>query len=444
MVWDNKVVWSEGMFLRSHHFQQSDRYVEMLVRAAIGGLRGNAWGLGTIEIDSTLLGSGKFAIARADGLFQDGTPFAVPETADHPAPIDIPDSTRDDIVYLMIPARRMNGIEVAGSTDTETPARYRRHEYEARDVNAGFEGAATVEVGRPSLRLGLERDDRGGYLCIGLARIREVRADKRVVLDEQYIPPCLHHTASTVLAGFMTELQGLLHQRGEALAGRVSESGARGAAEIADFLLLQAVNRYQPMVTHVQSSLALHPEDLFALAVEMAGELSTFTATTKRPPSFPAYQHDNLQQSFAPVIRQLRQSLSAVLEQTAVPIPLQERRYGIRVGVITDRTLLASAVFVLGVKAQVAPEAIRTHFPNHAKIGAVERIRDLVNAALPGIGLRPLPVAPRQIPYHAGTTYFELDRSSTYWRELAQSGGIAIHVAGDFPELEIECWAIRT
>jgi type VI secretion system protein ImpJ len=126
-----------------------------------------------------------------------------------------------------------------------------------------------------------------------------------------------------------------------------------------------------------------------------------------------------------------------------VPIPLQERRYGIRVGVITDRTLLASAVFVLGVKAQIAPEAIRTHFPNHVKIGAVERIRDLVNAALPGIGLRALPVAPRQIPYHSGTTYFELDRSSTYWRELAQSGGIAVHVAGEFPELEIECWAIR-
>ena len=444
MVWDNKVVWSEGMFLRSHHFQQSDRYAEMLVRAAIGSLRDNAWGVAALEIDSALLGSGKFALARAEGLFQDGTPFSVPDTADHPAPIDIPENTRDDIVYLMFPARRMNGVEVAESGDTETPARYRRHEYEAHDVNAGFEGAVTLEVGRPNLRLGLERDDRGGYLCVGLARIREVRADKRVVLDEQYIPPCLRYGAGSVLAGFVAELQGMLHQRGEALAGRVSESGAGGAAEIAVFLLPQPITRYRPLVPHVQSSPALHPKDFFALPLKMAGGFAPFTAAPKRPPIFPAYQHDNLQLSFAPVIRQLRQSLSAVLEQTAVPIPLQERRYGIRVGVITDRALLASAVFVLGVKAQVAPEAIRTHFPNHAKIGAVERIRDLVNAALPGIGLRALPVAPRQIPYHAGTTYFELDRSSTYWRELAQSGGIAIHVAGDFPELEIECWAIRT
>ena len=51
--------------------------------------------------------------------------------------------------------------------------------------------------------------------------------------------------------------------------------------------------------------------------------------------------------------------------------------------------------------------------------------------------------APRQLPYYAGTSYFELDRSGPYWVALARSGGIAIHVAGDVPGLEIECWAIR-
>ena len=52
-------------------------------------------------------------------------------------------------------------------------------------------------------------------------------------------------------------------------------------------------------------------------------------------------------------------------------------------------------------------------------------------------------VAPRQVPYHAGMIYFELDRSSPYWRKLATSSGLAIHVTGDFPELDMECWAIR-
>jgi len=53
-------------------------------------------------------------------------------------------------------------------------------------------------------------------------------------------------------------------------------------------------------------------------------------------------------------------------------------------------------------------------------------------------------VAPRQIPYHAGFAYFELDQQSDLWSQLRTSGGIALHVAGDFAELRMEFWAIRS
>jgi type VI secretion system protein ImpJ len=67
----------------------------------------------------------------------------------------------------------------------------------------------------------------------------------------------------------------------------------------------------------------------------------------------------------------------------------------------------------------------------------------MVNSGLPGIDLRLLPVAPRQIPYHADFTYFELDRTSRYWDGLEQSGAFAMHISGDFPDLEVEFWAIK-
>ena len=60
------------------------------------------------------------------------------------------------------------------------------------------------------------------------------------------------------------------------------------------------------------------------------------------------------------------------------------------------------------------------------------------------MGLRALPVAPRQIPFHAGFCYFELEtRGNEMWRQLETSSGLAMHVAGDFPGLELEFWAIR-
>jgi type VI secretion system protein ImpJ len=176
----------------------------------------------------------------------------------------------------------------------------------------------------------------------------------------------------------------------------------------------------------------------------MAGEFATFTDARRRPSSYPAYRHEDLQRSFTPVMADVRRSLSAVLEQTAIRIPLQERKHGVRVGPIVDRTLLNGTSFVLVVQADMTAEALRRTFPGKAKVGAVEHIRELVNVALPGIDLQPLPVAPRQMPFIAGAQYFELDRNSPHWQQMQSSGGFAIHVSGDFPNLALDLWSIRS
>ena len=444
MGWENKVVWTEGLFLQPQHLQQQERYFERLVRTSTAGLRPYSYGLTGLELDTDLLTLGKFALRSAAGILPDGTPFAAPGDVDPPRPIDLPEAARNTVVYLLLPTRQPGGVETAPPEQIETVARFATAEHEAVDTNAGYQGSATVPIGRLRLRFALEGEARSGHTAVGLARVVEMRADRSVVLDDSYIPPVLVCAASGVLAGFLNQLQGLLHHRAEALAGRVSEGATRGAAEIADYLLLQLCNRYEPLLTHLAASMGqLHPEAFYQVAVSLAGELATFTETRKRPVTFPAYRHDDLQATFRPVMAALRQALSAVLEQTAVPIPLQERKFGIRVGPILDRSLVTDATWVLALKAQMPAEMLRRNFPNLVKIGPVEQIRELINVALPGIAVRALPVAPRQLPYYAGTSYFELDRSGPYWAALARSGGIAIHVTGDVPGLEMECWAIR-
>jgi type VI secretion system protein ImpJ len=444
MNWENKVVWSEGLFLQPQHLQQQDRYFDRLLRTSTTGLRPFAWGLTELSLDTDLLTLGKFAVRSAAGILPDGTPFNVPEDVDHPTPIDLPETTRNMVVYVQLPTRQPGGVETAPPELVETVARYATDEFEATDVNAGYQGRASIPVGKLRLRYALESDARSGFTAIGLARVVEVRADKSTVLDDGFIPPLLTCASSSVIGGFISQLQGLLHHRAEALAGRVSETTTRGTAEMADYLMLQLCNNYEPLLTHLAAiAPQLHPESFYRTAVSLAGELATFTETRRRPPAFPAYKHDDLQATFRPVMQSLRNSLSAVLEQTAVPIALQESKFGIRVGRILDRSLVTEATWVLAVKAQVPAENLRRSFPNLVKIGPVEQIRELITVALPGIAARALPVAPRQLPYYAGTSYFELDRTSPYWAALSRSGGVAIHVTGDLPGLEIECWAIR-
>ncbi|HLA32255.1 MAG TPA: type VI secretion system baseplate subunit TssK, partial [Pseudomonas sp.] len=92
---------------------------------------------------------------------------------------------------------------------------------------------------------------------------------------------------------------------------------------------------------------------------------------------------------------------------------------------------------------QCDSEELRNRLPAHLKVGPVERIRQLVNLHLPGIKVKPLPVAPRQIPFHSGKTYFALELGSEELAQLERSGGFAFHVSGEFSGLELKFWAIR-
>lgn len=444
MSWDSKVLWTEGLFLQPHHFQQADRYSEALITGLARRLTPYSWGFSTLEIDYDVLKVGQFALKSCTGLTQDGIVFRVPMSDDHPPALEVPETIKDCVVYLTVPQRRQGAAEVDLSGAEMSASRLRPSEVEVTDSMSLEKKPVTLGVGKMRLQFALEVDDLADRLAIPLARIIEVRPDKEIVLDQSFVASCLDVRAAPPLDGFMRELDGLLSHRMQALAARMSESGgARGVAEVSDFLLLSVINRTIPVVRHLTRIENLHPEDAYRTCVSLAGELSVFMTSEKQPPDFPPYQHDRLTDSFAPVMRTLRQYLSSVLEQTAIPIALEERKYGISVGVIADRKLLGNAGFVLAVNADIPAEDVRRHFAGQAKIGPVEEIRQLVNSALPGITLRPLPVAPRQIPYHAGVVYFEMDADSPYWGKMTTSGGIAVHVSGQYPGLKMELWAIR-
>lgn len=432
------------MFLQQQHFQQHDRFLEQLVEARTGPLAAHFWGFVGLSVDPAALNLGKVQLSSGRGILPDGTPFDFPGHDDPPEPLDFAPDAKDELIVLALPLRRPGTSEVAvDDADDGTLARFSAREAEVGDANASSDGSVPMTVGRLRLRLLRLGEVTGAYCHVGVVRVTERRADNQLILDKSYIPPVLHSGSDPTLIGYAREILGLVHQRGDALASRLGQPGRGGVAEIADFLFLQALNRYELLFQHLTRQPILHPERLYSTCLLLAGELATFSHTSRRPPVLPEYAHDALAACFPPLIAEIRMSLSMVLEQSAIPIDLQDRKYGVRVAVIPDIELLKDASFVLAVNAQIPGETLRLRFPTHVKIGPVERIRDLVNLQLPGIPLRSLPIAPRQIPYHAGFNYFELDREGELWKQLDRSGGLAMHIAGDFPGIELEFWAIR-
>jgi type VI secretion system protein ImpJ len=239
------------------------------------------------------------------------------------------------------------------------------------------------------------------------------------------------------------EVISLLATRGDAIAARIQGSGASTGAQVGDFLMLQLINRAELILRHYLVQAQVRPERLYRELLSILGELSTFANDNKRAQLAVHYRHGDQGASFRGLMEGLRTVLSSVLEQHAIELVLQQRQYGVLVCPVSDLKLLGTATFILAATAQCDSEELRHRLPAHLKIGPVERIRELVNLHLAGIKVQPLPVAPRQIPYHAAKTYFMLELSPRDIAQLEQSGGFAFHASGEFAELELNFWAIR-
>jgi type VI secretion system protein ImpJ len=438
-----KVVWSQGMFLLPHHFQQEARHVAYEAGMRLRATGPHTWGFFELALDEALLAVGRVGVSRASGILPDGTPFSVPQHDAQPTPLAVPPDMKDEIVYLAVPLAR-EGVTQFRFDDIGPPelCRWRVVNEELRDPTNAVDEPEAVQTGALDLRLVRAREATDAHALLGIARVIERRSDNQVVIDRDYIAPQTRIDASQQLSAHAALLHGLIRQRSRALAGRMGQL-SHGVSEMADFLMLQALNRAEPVFRQHALAPSSSPCSLHLACLALAGDLSTFLSEARCPSEHPLYRHDDLQATFAPVIADLRRMLSTVLERNAVQIDLAERGHGVRLAVFPDPELARSASFVLAANAQMPAEQLRTRLPTQAKLGPPERLRDLVNLALPGITMRSLPAAPRQLPFHAGFHYFEIDRGGELWKQLERSGSLAMHVAGDFPALELELWAIR-
>jgi type VI secretion system protein ImpJ len=458
----NRVVWSEGMLLQQQHLQQHDRYLHRLIDARCAPRGRYGWGFSTFAIDEAQLAFGKFSLRACEGVMPDGTPFSLPGEGDLPAAIEVPESKRNAEIVLALAlarpgiseveetigeaplddARPMRSMRSAGSTHSAY-TRYRRAVYQVDDANARTADSVAIEVARLNLRLAFADEIGDAFAVIGVARVIERRTDQRVALDGAYMPSCIDYRVASPLSAFVDELIGLLRQRAQMLSARLAGPGVAAVDELADFLLLQAVNRYEPLLSHWATTEGLHPETLYGLLLQLAGELAALTRGAVRPLAQVPYRHHALAASFAPVMETIREALSYAAAPNAVAIALEARPHGLQVARVADSTWFATAGFVLAARADMPPDALAAALPLQLKVGPLEKIDDLVSLQLPGVGLRALPTAPRQLPFHAQRCYFALDANDALWPQLATSGALALHVAGDFPGLELRLWAIR-
>ncbi|MFN3357080.1 MAG: type VI secretion system baseplate subunit TssK [Pseudomonas sp.] len=438
----HKVIWQEGMLLRPQHLQHNDRYYhQQLNRSRL--LARDGWGFLTLEVDVQYLNMGKVVVNQVSGVFPDGSLFELNSEME-PLMLQVPVNTCGQAVYLTLPLAIGTQPEVRQQEHSDVLARYVSYETQIGDSNVGADSRCQINCARPNLRLVLGEQPCGPlHVRLQVAQVLDSTREAGVRLDADFVPTFIYLQNVGYVSSCVKEVISLLATRGDAIAARIQGNGGSAGAQVGDFLMLQMINRTELVLRHYLSQRQVRPEALYRELLSILGELSTFAIDNKRAHVEGCYLHDDQGASFRGLMEGVRKVLSSVLEQHALELPLEPRQYGVLVCPVSDLKLLGSATFVLAAAAQCDSQALRDRLPAHLKIGPVERIRELVNLHLAGIKVKALPVAPRQIPFHADKTYFMLELSARDITQLEQSGGFAFHASGEFAALELNFWAIR-
>lgn len=445
----NKVIWSEGLFLRPQIFQQQERYLEYFIhrRASASGIF--FWGFSRCETDNEALRYGKLVLRSAVGVFPDGAPFDLPGHAPLPAPVTLQPSDVGKVFWLAVPLRLDNCDETLFDPDDSTSlARFCATEEDISDSNAIRQGVKTVQLGRLRLSLRSETEMNESWIGLPVARVRTIRTDGRVELyEDDYLPTVTRIIASHLLTGWLNHLSGLVKIRADMLASHLSagQSSVVANADLTDYLLLQIFNLYQVQFDCLKNQPESSPLEFYRVLASLAAELSTYVHVgSRRPMPLPDYQHSQLYPSLRPLVDEVHGLLNKVLIRAGEMIELQAQSNGLWTAKLLPEEFATFTAVVLAVQAGIAPDVLQQQFLSQSKISSPQQLPELVRSHLPGLLLQPLRQPPRQIPCQAGYVYFELLRDSDIWRSIAASSALALHVAGHFPGLRMELWGIRT
>ncbi len=437
----NRVVWSEGLYLRTQHFQQQDRHAEALMRASLQAAPWQPYGFSLLELDRAALDAGQIAIRRAQGLLPDGTPFAIPETAAPPPPLPVVAGS-SGLAHLALSVEQPGVATMDPAHAESSGARYRGAVVQVRDTVRNGAEAADVEVARLNLRLLGPAEATAGFVTLPVARVEGLRADGSVAIPEGDLPPALTIAALPWYAGFLKEVVTGLDRIAEA-HGQMVVGGAGRSIE--NLLILELANAARPRVAHILAQNLVHPCALYEELSSLAGRMATYGSSSRRLSEMPAYDHMNPSPAFgalADTLRSLMLSLRHV-EPKSRALPVAKHSQNIWKVRIDNPEILKTSRIVLRVGSDMSEDMLRRLFVDQATVGAADAFEMLWKSRLPGIALKPLHSQPREIPYDGERLCLELNQKSEHFAQLANAPGFVIGVSGQLDsEPQIDCYAV--
>ena len=440
-----KPIWTEGLFITEHHLQQQDRYHERLLDERLQIAERPTWGVMESALDPESLGRGQVALERLKAVMPDGTSIDVGPGADPlpkareigtrfgPAVTSLP-------VYVAVahesPARGNLGQEGAAS------GRFSKENTVVADFNAGGREHEFAWA-RPHVRLLLGDESNDGVSTIQIAEL--IRSQTGAfLLRDTFVPAVAHIGASEFLMDGLRRVASAVSTRARAVSQTRRQRGDSrvefDAGDVSKMLLLAALNRAIPRVSHFLEATDTHPERLYLELATLAGELCTFVPGVDAA-SFPKYNYMSLGDTFEPLFARALALINTTVDERFVEIPLKRREDGMYLGRIDDPTVLRFEFF-LAARGTLSEAEMHQQLPKLSKIASWGQIGALLNSAVNGARVQ-LEFRPSSaLPIRPGVSFFRIQRTPEYWPDIQGTGTIAIYQPLPAEAVELSLYAV--
>ncbi len=426
--------WSEGMFLRPHHFQAAQRFWGEQLATSISWANPYHYGLHRCELSREALANYHVQVSGLQCQLSDGTLFALADgqVLDR-RDIKTAFETQSEVtVYLAISKLVLGRANVA-TLEEGTRARYLSKTLPVQDESMGGNDQ-DVDLLELDGRLMFSTEDLHGYETLPLARIRRSGAEEATPeIDDDYFPPVLDVNAWPPLA--LDTIRAVFDIIGEKIAvlgGRVRDRGVTLASpdpgDLDDLLMLKTLNESQALLHCLTFAQGVHPFLAYSELCRIVGALSIFDAQ-RTLDEIPVYDHDDLARIFKWVKLRIEQLLGSRKKLQYEQRFFVGNERGLQV-TIEPQWLHTGWDWFVGVNGQNIPDRSVRDLLQPGKLdwkmGSSAQVDVIFKHGVPGLKHVELSQAPRALPSHQGWSYYEIVRGDNAWKDVLATQSLAL------------------
>ncbi len=445
------VHWFEGLFLRPHHFQASDRYWTEVTQTSQQWDHPYGYGLEKLEISREALANYQFEVRTLRARMRDGTLVAL-ETGEEPDRLDLRSSlgaggeTRVGLeaaferaakltVFLAVPKLQMGRSNV-GTPGQAERTRYLEYDQSLQDESSGGNDQG-LRLKALNVRLLLSTDDLSGYEVLPIAQVERASQEQAVPrLVPDYVPPVISLEAWSHLNRDLVRAVGdIIERKMEVLSDQIVNRGigldSQEPGDTERILMLSQLNAAHGVLTLLSAAQGVHPLAVYVELARIVGQLSIFSRE-RRLTAIPPYDHDDL----GPLFRQLRLRIEQLIN--AVRDYEFEQRYFVGVGLGMQVTLEpkwfnSDWQWFIGVnKGELSEAECRDLLSSGQldwKFGSSRQVELLFKHRASGLQLIPVERSIRALPSRRDWLFYEVDRrDSQAWRDVQETQSLAMRL----------------